>query len=380
MRELGLTGLSEDGQFLVAHDALTDESFLIPTDLRLTSLLGASTGGTATNSGDEPAPRESTMDVTLSPRDIQTRVRRGESPEQIAEDSGMPLDKVRGFAVPVIAEREFIVEQARKTTVRQLRSSGGPGQLLGPLVDESVVSGGSAPDTASWDSWRREDGKWTIVIATDVVPAPAHFLFDVKGRYILPADDAALELIGDFQPAESVPEMAIIDAVREAPATIDLVQAEATSGLELEAATAEPTPSERLDQLDAPAIGVDEAIDAVLEESFADELVEEVDEVEIEVDVDVDADPADEPFDLPVEDYFEATAQVSSLKEARDRRALEQLAMSIENEGAPSEVADVEITEEHDLALPDATHPSKRKHERRRVPSWDEIMFGGRQD
>jgi hypothetical protein len=362
MRELGLTGLSEDGQFLVAHDELTDESFLIPTDIRLTSLLGASTGGTATNLGDEPGAREPTMEATLSPRDIQTRVRRGESAEQIAESSGMPLEKVHGFAVPVIAEREFIVEQARKTSVRQLRSSGGPGLLLGPLVDESVASGGLAPESASWDSWRREDGKWTVVVATDVVPAPATFLFDVKGRYILPADDAALELIGDFSQPE-VPEMAIVDAVREAH-DVDLIEAEAASGSHLEE---QPAGDVAANLSDDVSHDVDGAIGAVLEQSYAEELVEELNEVDV-------------PFDLPVEDYFEATAQVSSLKEARDRRALEQLAMSIESDAAPTEVSDVEITEEHDLAVPDATHPSKRKHERRRVPSWDEIMFGGRQD
>jgi hypothetical protein len=371
MRELGLTGLSEDGQFLVAHDELTDESFLIPTDLRLTSLLGARTGGTAPNSGDEPGAREPTMEVTLSPREIQTRVRRGESAEQIAEDSGMPLDKVRGFAVPVLAEREFIVEQARKTSVRQLRSSGGPSELLGSLVDESVASGGMVPESASWDSWRREDGKWTVVVATDVVPAPATFLFDVKGRYVLPADDAALELIGDFSQPE-VPEMAIVDAVREATG-VDLLQAEAASGSQLEAQATEPVEADVVPEAssDDASHDVDDAIGAVLEESFTEVLAEELNEVDV----------ADVPFDLPVEDYFEATAQVSSLKEARDRRALEQLAMSIETGDAPTEASDVEITDEHDLAVPDATHPSKRnKHERRRVPSWDEIMFGGRQD
>jgi hypothetical protein len=219
-----------------------------------------------------------------------------------------------------------------------------------------------APESASWDSWRREDGKWTVVVATDVVPAPATFLFDVKGRYILPADDAALELIGDFSQPE-VPEMAIVDAVREAH-DVDLIEAEAASGSHLEE---QPAGDVAANLSDDVSHDVDGAIGAVLEQSYAEELVEEFNEVDV-------------PFDLPVEDYFEATAQVSSLKEARDRRALEQLAMSIESDAAPTEVSDVEITEEHDLAVPDATHPSKRKHERRRVPSWDEIMFGGRQD
>ena len=58
MRELGLTGLSEDGLFLVAHDSLTDESFHIPTDIRLTSLLDASSTGTAKHPDQSAGPRE----------------------------------------------------------------------------------------------------------------------------------------------------------------------------------------------------------------------------------------------------------------------------------------------------------------------------------
>jgi hypothetical protein len=333
---------------------MTDDSFHIPTDIRLTSLLEASTTGTAKHPDHSAGPREPSMEVTLSPRDIQTRIRRGESPEQVAESSGMQLEKLSAFAIPVLAEREFIVEQARKTSVRQMRSGGGPGQLLGQLVDESVASAGMAPESAQWDSWRREDGRWTVSVFTEILLAPATFLFDVKGRYILPIDDAALELIGDFIQQES-PDMAIATAVREAPKA-DSVRAEAASATESHDRPADPT---------ADAIG--DEIDAVLADTVVEELVEELDEVDM-------------TYDVGIEEYLEPSAQVSSLKEARDRRALEQLAMSIEAEAAPSEVSDVEITEEHDIAVPDTTHPSKRKHERRRVPSWDEIMFGGHHD
>ena len=121
------------------------------------------------------------------------------------------------------------------------------------------------------------------------------------------------------------------------------------------------------------------------------EAVGPVESLEFHLDVEIDL-PIDELLpkqdevlnDIPVPaDIIERAAQVSSLKEARDRRALEQLAMSIEAEApAPAEAADVEITEEHDVAVPATPHPSqhgpsKKRHERRRVPSWDEIMFGG---
>ena len=76
MRELGLTGLSEDGRFLVAHDALTDESFHIPTDLRLTSLLEATSGAasTGTTTKENVVKREllespPKSEKTMSPRE-----------------------------------------------------------------------------------------------------------------------------------------------------------------------------------------------------------------------------------------------------------------------------------------------------------------------
>jgi hypothetical protein len=359
MRELGLTGLSEDKRFLVAHDALTDESFHIPTDLRLTSLLDAALGtastGTTTQPDLEAGTREPTMEATLNPREIQNRIRRGESPEQVAEASGMPVEKVRGFAVPVIAEREYIVEQARVTSVRRLHATGSPGMQLGALVDTALHAQGASAEAAVWDSWRREDGRWTVIVAPEGAAEPVTFLYDVKGRYIVPADDAAHDLIGDVAQQDDVVDVATH-------------QAEETTE-EILPASPEPAAS--------PA-----------------QIVETVETVEVHLDVEIDL-PIDEllprqddiEYELPVpEELIEQSAPVSSLKEARDRRALEQLAMSIEAEAeAPAEPADVEITEEHevhDVAVPSTPHPSqhgpsKKRHERRRVPSWDEIMFGG---
>jgi hypothetical protein len=353
MRELGLTGLSEDKQFLVAHDALTDESFHIPTDLRLTSLLDAALGtastGTTTQPDLEAGTREPTMETTLSPREIQHRIRRGESPEQVAEASGMPVEKVRGFAVPVIAEREYIVEQARVTSVRRLHATGAPGMQLGALVDTALHAQGASAEAAVWDSWRREDGRWTVIVAPEGAAEPVTFLYDAKGRYIVPADDAAHDLIGDVAQQDDVVEVAThyVEETTE------------------EVLPANPAPAVK--HVETVEVHLDVEIDLPI-----DELLPKQDDVE---------------YELPVpEELIEQSAPVSSLKEARDRRALEQLAMSIEAEAeAPAEAADVEITEEHevhDVAVPSTPHPSqhgpaKKRHERRRVPSWDEIMFGG---
>ena len=207
MRELGLDGLSEDGRFLIARDHSTDETFHIPADRRLTSLIDDAPRGSTSGQ------LETSMESSLSPRDIQTRIRRGESPEEVAVVAGVPVEQINGFATPVLAEREYMCEQARKTPIRR-KHVGGAGVLLGTLVDESVAAEGSSPDDVQWDSWRREDGRWTVVVSPSDAAQPATFLFDVKSRYVLPADEYAHDLVGDVAIPDSG-DMAIADALRE---------------------------------------------------------------------------------------------------------------------------------------------------------------------
>ncbi len=317
MRELGLDGLSEDGRFLVARDTATGESFHIPVDHRLSSLVE-----TSSRSGTPAGQLEIKMESSLSPRDIQTRIRRGESVESVADAAGVPVDQIDRFAGPVLAEREYMCEQARKTSIRR-KHVGGAGVLLGTLVNENIAADGGVPESATWDSWRREDGRWNITV-TPVGEQPANFLFDVKSRFVVPADEFAHGLVGDVALPDSA-DMAIADAVR-APARKAPV---------------------------APEVLVEEIID---------EVEHAVDDVE-------------DTGDVPA---------VSSIKEARDRRA-EQLALDAE-EAAQPEVAealhedDFEDSIEHDVAVPDTAGPRKKRHERRRVPSWDEIMFGDKSD
>lgn len=320
MRDLGLDGLSEDRRFLIARDSSTGEKFRIPADHRLASLIGK-----PSHSGNTSGQLEIRMESSLSPRDIQTRIRRGETPQAVADSAGVPVEQILGFAGPVLAEREYMCEQARKTSIRR-KHVGGSGVLLGTLVSENIAASGGVPESAAWDSWRREDGRWNVQVTPDGAAHPASFLFDVKSRYVVPADEFAHDLVGDVALPDSA-DMAIADAVRtpSRPA-----KAEAASPVEVLDDVDETTPEVE----EGPQVGV------------------------------------------------------ASLKEARDRRALEQLAIgdADETEDADTsaalkhEVDDFEDSLEHDVAVPDTMGPRKKRHERRRVPSWDEIMFGDKSD
>jgi hypothetical protein len=323
MRDLSLEGLSEDRRFLVARDVTTGAKYRIRADDRLSSLIS-----TSSRSGSTSGQMEIRMPSSLSPRDIQTRIRRGESPQSVADAAGVPVEQIEGFAGPVLAEREFMCEQARKTAIRR-KHIGGAGILLGTLVAENISADGGVPEEAAWDSWRREDGRWTVLVTPHGAAQSATFLFDVKSRYVLPADELAHELVGDVALSESA-DMAIADAVR--------------------------APEPQAPVTDAP-------VDAEL------------------------ADPA--PADVEIPDPIEAAEEemltgVSSLKAARDRRALEQLALGDLEQVEPAPAADAEDdfedALEDNVAVPDTMGPRKKRHERRRVPSWDEIMFGDKNE
>ncbi len=327
MRELGPERLSDDGRFLVLREPGRTELFRVPVDRRLAALVDASPRARGRASGQ----MEITMESTLSPRDIQARIRRGESPDQVAESAGVPTEQIEGFATPVLAERAYMAEQARASAVRR-RHVQGAGTLLGDAVDGGVAAEGGVAEDIAWDAWRREDGRWTVQALAPHALEAATFCFDAKSRYVVPEDEAARRMVGDV-PAPESSEMAIADALRS------------------------------------------DEVRPVVEEHDTTPPVDDTPQPDGSAQVD------DEPH-----------APVHSLKEARDRRAMEQLSLTDEpvapapdspraGEQDVEHEADEDLAEdEGHVAVPDTVGPRKKRPERRRVPSWDEIMFGGRQD
>lgn len=156
------------------------------------------------------------MDSALRPKDIQARIRAGESPQAVAELAQVPVERIMVYVLPVLAEREHIASLARAAAVRR-RHSGVPSRLLGDAVDLQLTALGLDPDAAAWDAWRRDDGRWTVTVDPGSGRTAGYYLFDVSGRYAVAADDAGRELIGDVPPtaAADADEMAIATAVSD---------------------------------------------------------------------------------------------------------------------------------------------------------------------
>lgn len=158
MQDLRLVGVHDDGAHLLLSGA-GGEMFQLPIDEALR---------TASRSAVRP-PTERPA-IPMSPRDIQARIRAGATAADVAELSGLPLAKVERYEGPVLAEREYVAQQARKVEVASpspghdiYRSAFGDNPAtLADMVAHRLSAHGIDPSTVEWDSWRRQDGTWTV--------------------------------------------------------------------------------------------------------------------------------------------------------------------------------------------------------------------------
>jgi len=154
--ELRFVSVHEDGAHLVVSSPdFEGEAFLLPLTDELRDAVASPPAAPA-----RPAPAYGEQ---LTPREIQTRVRAGESAEQIALATGLPVARIERFAGPVLSERAHVAEEAR--AARPAGQVEDVSRTLAEIVDSRLVELGA--DAVDWDSWRRDDGVWTVVLGYD---------------------------------------------------------------------------------------------------------------------------------------------------------------------------------------------------------------------
>lgn len=197
MPELRVVAVSNDGTRLVLKAADSTE-YTLPIDERLRAAVR--------NDRARLNQIEIEVESHLRPRDIQARIRAGASAEEVAQLAGIPVDRVRRFEGPVLAERAFMAERARKTPVRRPGENTGP--QLGEAVQERLTLRGADKDSVLWDSWRRDDGTWEVLLVYRVAGEPhsASWSYDPPRRLVVAVDDEARSLIGEADDLPSTPE------------------------------------------------------------------------------------------------------------------------------------------------------------------------------
>lgn len=329
---LTLQGLTEDTGALVLRDAggATYELAVTP-QLRsfLNSELPTPTPKSSSPDPRSPAKGERSMESALRPRDIQSRIRAGQTPEAVAAAAQTSIERIMPFALPVLAERAHVAEKAQRASVRRHTTSEGsaPSQPLGHLneaVAATLRASSIDPASVEWDAWRREDGRWTLTASYGAGSAAqeAIFVYDAAGRYVVPDDDASRLLVGV--------------QVSLAPTTSD-----------------EPT---LLDDLGPDELGVD-AIELVREQPAGSPTARTTDLTETARALRVVP-------DQPGSDDWMST-QVTPRAPRRE----------LVPEPAQSSEDIEEVTDTTEADADDSGQRPKRKG-RASMPSWDEIMFG----
>jgi hypothetical protein len=187
MQELRFVAVSEDGSYAVLAIPGRSGRFMLPIDDRLRAV--------AKGQFSRLAQYEIEVENPLRPKEIQARIRAGETVEEIADAAGIPVDRVRWFEGPVLAERAYVAEQAQRASVRRQGDST-PGPHLGDIVAERLTGLGADPEDAQWDSRKHGDGSWQVQLAfrTGGRLHIAEWLFDPRRRHVSPADDNAERL------------------------------------------------------------------------------------------------------------------------------------------------------------------------------------------
>ena len=190
MTELRLDGKTEDGNHLSLVDGDGNNySVRISDTLRATVNQPRLTSVPAVD-----------VSESISVKEIQRRLRAGESFEQIARDRQTTVEKVERFSGPIMQEREYILSQARQLIMR--KDAHRIDLTFGDVVLAKLAPRGVDTDQISWNTWRQLDGVWHIELhyPNRDGNGVATWNFDMARRALDASDDNGAWLIDEEAP------------------------------------------------------------------------------------------------------------------------------------------------------------------------------------
>jgi hypothetical protein len=159
-----------DGLILSTRKGAKSGSYVVAVDASLLKQLAEANHAAAPvprANGVRPshAPRQSSPDSLLTPREMQELLRGGWSLEEVAVEAGVDVDWVERFAAPVRAEMRKVLDQARDLVFDKPRV-GTSALPLAPSVRRNVAERGVRfTDEEFEDAWRAaqlDDLVWLV--------------------------------------------------------------------------------------------------------------------------------------------------------------------------------------------------------------------------
>ncbi len=206
MDQLRFTGLHEDGTHLVVT-AADGSDFTVPVDDRLRAALRPSAAEAAGHAR------------AATPREVQTQIRAGLTTQEVCDATGWTVERVQRYEGPILAEREHIAGLARRAHVRTHERSS-PAPSLESRVHDRLRVRGVDLDLVSWDSMRPDGGQWSVYVRFMAGQRirQAGWTFEPSTRSVDAIDDEARWLSEDEQSLPAgAPSTALFGAGMDGP-------------------------------------------------------------------------------------------------------------------------------------------------------------------
>jgi hypothetical protein len=209
MSELRLTGKNPEGTHLTLTNPIGEEF-----TVRISDTLRATV-----NQPRLAAVVASDDAETMSVREIQRRLRSGETMDAIARDGHISVEKVERFAGPILQERVYILDQAFSVVLR--KESARDQETFQDVVISRLAPMGVDSDSLSWNTWRIDDGTWTIDLSYPNRDGhgSATWNFDLNRRSITATNENARWMLGQ-EPAARTQTQGLIHSEPTHPSRI----------------------------------------------------------------------------------------------------------------------------------------------------------------
>ncbi len=364
MADLELVGIHPDGDHLIVMDSDGGRHRLV-IDEALRAAVRR----------DRPMLEKVRSDVSPRPRQIQALIRAGASAQDVADEAGVAVEQVRRYEGPVLAEREHVATRAK--ALRVGKSADSP--TLGDLVLDRLAARGVAPEALSWDARRQGTEPWQVLARFHAgqKDQEAAWEVDLTSATVIALDDESRWLSETDLGADGARHLTAVRGARLYDVESDADIAPVLHAVDAvirdsrpHANTPEDATPEQPDSAQTPA----DADDATRTEAMLDQLQGNrgVRQDPIVGDFDDEDDSAEEQPAL-WDDPPAAHPPASRPDQATDATVLPGPgATGTDQPGG------------NDGEEPAATKPSRsasrRKSRRTSVPSWDEIVFGAKDD
>lgn len=203
MRALRVLGLAEDGENLVCQDDASGELFTLPADERLR----AATRGDISRLGQ----LQIELEPQLRPREIQARIRAGNSIEQVAAAASTSVSRIERYAYPVLLERSSMATKAREA---HPMIDGNPARKTLEQLVMATLGARGQDSAAQWDAYRDDDG-WIVVLRWQAGRSENRAHWDIhpgpRSNTLHPRDDAARDLVDPARrPLRTIAESVVV--------------------------------------------------------------------------------------------------------------------------------------------------------------------------